>query len=62
MDRKPLPQSGSERASAFPSDEKLENWTLRNNSQDFDAEQALRKYEEHEAEFNAATREFLESF
>lgn len=62
MTGKPAPHCGQARPSAFPSDEKLANWTMRNNSLDFDAEEAFRKYDEHRAEFKAATEEFLKSF
>lgn len=62
MERKPTPQGDSRGASAFPSEEKLAHWTMRNNSQEFDAEQALATYKKSEAEFDASTDEFISNF
>lgn len=62
MDQKPKQQGASREASAFPTEDQLDHWTMRNNSQEFDAEQALAAYKRNEAQFNAAIDEFLDNF
>jgi hypothetical protein len=61
MPRKPKPTDEANRASAFPSDQKLANWTMRNDADNFDAESALATYKAREAAFNAADDDFLDS-
>lgn len=60
--KKPREALLSAPGSAFPSDEKLSHWTMRNNSRNFDADLALQNYVQHEDQFNEADAEFLKSF
>jgi len=61
-ERKPATATPSTKVSALPTDEQLLHWTMRNNSHDFDAEEALASYMRNEDQFNAADDEFLKNF